>query len=594
MDDASAKATSDRTWLTIGATWLVLCLYQLMLGWPQVANDAFLDADDMLRLVQVRDLLAGQGWFDLHQYRIDPPAGTPMHWSRLVDLPIAMVILLLQPILGQAAAETVALVAVPLLTMGVLVLAIGTVAARAFSGRPSALRIVVLACLFCGLSPLLSVQFRLTRIDHHGWQAVVIAMAAAALLFKKPGKGPALAGLALAAGLSISIELLPVTASFGAILVLRWLIDPSQRWQLVQFMVALAASLALLFIATHGLADLTAWCDAIAPAHLAFLAAAAAGTSAIALIPRAQGVLLVGLLALIGVAALAIFGTFAPVCLGSPFGQLDPLVREYWYLKVLEGRPFWEQQPLAAIVLLAQTLAGLAAAAYLWRRAPAAHRQHWLEYVVLLAAALIGGMLVWRSMALAGALAAVPLAWLADMLLGQVFSTRRLPWRLLMAAALTVLLQPVVLVGLLKPMMPKALAPIVPAAVSSDTCSINRNARLLATLPSQTIFAPLDVGPALLVQTSHSPIATGHHRANLAMRDVIVAFTSPPEQARGIVAAHGAGLLVLCTDLIEAKNYARSAPDGLMAQLIAGRAPSWLQPVDVKGPGSLRVYRVVR
>ena len=47
------------------------------------------DNDSLLRLVEIRDLLGGQGWFDLHQYRMGPPGGFVMHWSRLVDAPIA-------------------------------------------------------------------------------------------------------------------------------------------------------------------------------------------------------------------------------------------------------------------------------------------------------------------------------------------------------------------------------------------------------------------------------------------------------------------------------------------------------------------------
>src|SRR3954452_14790108 len=44
---------------------------------------SFIDTDDAMRLVQVRDLLAGQSWFDLTATRLDPP-GTLMHWSRVV------------------------------------------------------------------------------------------------------------------------------------------------------------------------------------------------------------------------------------------------------------------------------------------------------------------------------------------------------------------------------------------------------------------------------------------------------------------------------------------------------------------------------
>ena len=40
---------------------------------------------------------------DLVQHRLDPDAAVPMHWSRLVDAPIAALIVVLQPVLGAAA-----------------------------------------------------------------------------------------------------------------------------------------------------------------------------------------------------------------------------------------------------------------------------------------------------------------------------------------------------------------------------------------------------------------------------------------------------------------------------------------------------------
>ncbi|OYW62342.1 MAG: hypothetical protein B7Z31_01275, partial [Rhodobacterales bacterium 12-65-15] len=45
--------------------------------------------DDLMRLQQVRDWLGGQSWFDTTQYRILPPEGVSIHWSRYVDLGIA-------------------------------------------------------------------------------------------------------------------------------------------------------------------------------------------------------------------------------------------------------------------------------------------------------------------------------------------------------------------------------------------------------------------------------------------------------------------------------------------------------------------------
>lgn len=47
-----------------------------------------IDPDDTMRLVEVRDFLAGQGWFSTSP-NVPGHGGTLMHWSRLVDWPIA-------------------------------------------------------------------------------------------------------------------------------------------------------------------------------------------------------------------------------------------------------------------------------------------------------------------------------------------------------------------------------------------------------------------------------------------------------------------------------------------------------------------------
>ena len=68
------------------------CVAAFALSWPlmvKVWTDGLsVDTDDAMRMVQVRDWLAGQGWYDLRALRLDPPAGTLMHWSRVVDLPL--------------------------------------------------------------------------------------------------------------------------------------------------------------------------------------------------------------------------------------------------------------------------------------------------------------------------------------------------------------------------------------------------------------------------------------------------------------------------------------------------------------------------
>ena len=43
------------------------------------------DTDDATRLVMVRNLIHGAGWYDQLFTRLQPPQGVYMHWSRLVD-----------------------------------------------------------------------------------------------------------------------------------------------------------------------------------------------------------------------------------------------------------------------------------------------------------------------------------------------------------------------------------------------------------------------------------------------------------------------------------------------------------------------------
>src|SRR5262245_48304044 len=73
-----------------------------------------LSNDDAMRLVGVRDLLAGQGWFDLTQYRLGS-AGSLMHWSRLIDLPIALLLSFYQLFTNTPQAERLTMAIWPLL-----------------------------------------------------------------------------------------------------------------------------------------------------------------------------------------------------------------------------------------------------------------------------------------------------------------------------------------------------------------------------------------------------------------------------------------------------------------------------------------------
>ena len=80
--------TGRRFWLSVVAIWAITSALLVIITWSAIVAWRFPDPDDQMRLLQVRDWLAGQSWFDLTQHRLNDPAGVPMHWSRVVDLPI--------------------------------------------------------------------------------------------------------------------------------------------------------------------------------------------------------------------------------------------------------------------------------------------------------------------------------------------------------------------------------------------------------------------------------------------------------------------------------------------------------------------------
>ena len=399
----------------------------------------------------------------------------------------------------------------------------------------------------------------------------------------------------MAIGLMISLEVIFMSAGFGLILALRWLRDQKLRWWLVSYLQALALGLVVLFAATRGLPDLAAHCDAISPPHMGFFVIVALGAGFLAVpaaIPRIP--LMIGLGA-VGLAGIGYIAWSAPQCLAPPFAGLDSLVREFWYLNIVEGQPFWQAPLVTAIPVVAQPLAALLIALLIASRERGWLRTWWFEYAGLLLIAYLAGLMTLRSIAFASVLAAVPMGWFV----ARVFERWRAYTGLLPKLGLAILLYFVFLpawpLAVINAVSPDKENAAKGTLFSKTSCNLATNAGLLNTLPPGTVFAPLDMGAVLIYQTHHSVVASAHHRTPAAMHDVIVGFSSTPGEARKLIDAYRADYVFVCTDLMEPRNLSRRGGDAaLMSRLIAGDPPEWLQEVDLGGPDEFRVWRVVR
>lgn len=581
-------------WPAIVGIWALIMALLLVMFAPDLAGLHMNDPDDALRLVQVRDFLGGQSWFDTHQYRVMAPEGVLMHWSRLVDLPIAATIVVLRPLLGPTLAEAVALVVVPGATLFCALGLVMTTARRLFDRETA-----IVAGIVTGLIGPLVHQMQPLRIDHHGWQIVAALGAMAALHGRHDRKSAWVMGLSLAAGLTISLEGLPLAGLFLGAMALRSL--RTGRWDLV-FQVALALALGTLsfFLAFRGLTDLVEHCDAVSPMHLAALGWVAAGTLGLVFWrPRSPIVALVALGAIAGVAG-AIIAMAAPQCAGGAFGGMDPFVKHYWLDNIPEGLPIWTAKIYSIVTLISVTPLGLWGCWQLSRSAPtngrmvnqgkvnqgmANQRMDWVEHGLVLLGALLIGSLVSRAMVTAAALAIVPASWLL----------RR--WRLAAIAQPTAARRMAINLGLMFAVLPVVPVVLVLSAWSEATgrpvnrtenamgrlsgCDFTRGLPALNGLPATDIFAPVDIGPELLMRTHQRVVATGHHRAEAAIGDVMHAFMADPVAAQDYVRRRHAKLIVVCTVAPEMGIYRGTSPHGLAAALLADRPPAWLKPLPL-------------
>lgn len=577
-------------WLGLTLVWLGLCVLLMVRFWPDVAAAHYSDVDDLMRLMQVRDLLHGQNWFDMTQHRIDPPFGLPMHWSRLVDLPILAVIAPLAPLVGEARAEQVAVAIVPLVTLGVTMIGLMAAVRRLLGPDPL---LVLLAPFMLVTAPAVLMQMFPTRIDHHGWQIAMATLAFAALLDRRPLRSGLLAGAATAVLLSISLEGLPFAVATAGILALLWAANRESSVRLSAFMATLAVVEAICFAATAPtLRWTTPLCDVVKPAHVVAIIVSAAAI-AVAVRATANRTLpwRIAALGICGAVGALAFGSLAPDCIGSPFGAMDPLVRRFWYVNVVEGMPFYDQSFAGAVSMLAFPIVGLAGMVIGWRRAGDAEtRRRWLLVLLIAAASFVVGAMVRRAAGFSHVVAIPGALVFVQLLRPRIEGIKaQLPRVLAMA----------VMVFGLSPLMPVwAASSIVPDTDAVELtpesgCGADCGIAAIGRLPPATIFAEVDIGPRVIAATHHSVYVGGYHRLERPLHRAISAFIGSPEAARTIICDPRFSYVLITPHSGETSLYVKAAPRGFLARLLAGQAPDWLQQVALP-TNELRLYRIER
>jgi len=534
--------------LPIALAWTVFAVAAIWL----TRHGINLDTDSAMRLAQVRDLLGGQGWFDTAQHRMNTPYGLPMHWSRLVDAPLALLMLVSQDF---------AIRTWPLLLLGGALWCLARIA-FALGGRTA---MIAALCLTL-LCPSIYGPFSPGDIDHHGLQLVLMLAALCGLVEHRP----VLTAVAVALGLGVGLESLPYALVAIAAASL-WLRDDAAKAQ--SFGLSLAGTALVLLLATTASAyRWTPVCDTYSLFYAALLAVGGVGVAGIARMPRHR----LAAFGALAVVLLVVAASLNSGCFAGPYAGMDVRMQAIFLARINEAKPIWKYIQLSP----GEIGGGYGYAVFAFAMSFFALRERALSLVLAFAGtALAVATLQYRAVPFAILFALPGLA----AALARLLEKRSIVW---LAVAILVCSGGVFAIAGVAIVGQDRMAQTVMRFHAQEACGEEPAMALLNAQPPGRVAAFVDQGPAIMAYTKDAAIAGPYHRDGAGILDTYEIFAGRDPHA--VLQRRGIRYLMTC----------RAAPDwdfyrekgGLMAQLARQRLPAWLTPIARKG--DIELYRV--
>lgn len=583
-----------RLWPTVIAYSVIFAAVILVAKLSGATDYVGPDNDDGMRLVEVRDFLAGQGWFDLMQYRLGLAGGTLMHWSRLIDLPIASLIRFFGLFAPRETAEALALAVWPVSLILPAMLAMA-VAGRRIGGVAG----MHISLGLTGLAIYTGNRFAPGAIDHHNAQLALVATMVAMLLDpQRRGWNYAVAGIAAAVAIAIGAETTPFVAAVCLTVALLW------AWEGENFAVAarsfglaLAIAISILFVATvpPRLYSMVT-CDNLSLGYYS-LAAIGGGLLLFSAVfaSRLRRPMRFAALAVIGAGVLGSAVVIAPQCLSNPLAGLDPMLVELWLRNVSEAQSIFVLARTDSFSVGAFYAAGLfGIAVCIFRIVRRDRTQIHLILLVLLATSWAIALVQVRGSTFSNLLSILPLALL-------IIDIRRISNgdSENVAAAFVYIVTVLASVpaawavggGLISMQTENAAQKKAAEPAKKISCTSQEALAPLAGLPAGLVSAPSEMGVSILRFTQNRVLSAPYHRNQGGMLTELHIGMAKPQEAEAFLKGSGVTTLAFCRDDPQTRQLAKLKPDGLYAELGKGNIPPYLEPLPKAPDSGVQFFR---
>ena len=603
--------------------WAYFILCFLMLPTSEILRGGLPDPDDYLHLVQALDLLNGQGWFDPIQHRMNPPDGTYIHFSNLLSVVYAVPIYFLSFLLDKISAATVTAAIMPTVFLACFFLVLSRASAF-FVGQEWA-RISSFVALF---ATTLMFQFNPGHVDHHGVEAVLCLLAVTCCLqsMDTPSnwRWPVMTGGVLALALVIGLEVLPFL-----VLVVAWM----GLWAAIKGGKAtIAGAICGLTLAVTGFLLLVmtkSWDHVFDRDVLAYsivyvflLSGAAFCLLGIACAANTSKVILrVGIAAVLAGVSGYCFFHFFPELKAGPYGGMNQALANLMFDNIVEARPIirddrsWVE---CAVQLVWPLTASLTAIVYFVKRRKDQFWRWGLLSFLIVSTTLLAALYQVRFLVESETfciLAMTPL--LKD---GLAYFKKKYTDGALCTARVGIFLVVAPFPCLILPAMfdgrsfNPGLVLFLNRSIERDSCDIQEVSRMLA-MPSyygnrsRVIMNMMNSGPELMFRTPHMVLAAPFHMNVSGNIDSVDFFSAEDETvAHELALRRKVELVVMCRSTFkmytrpqagsdniqfsEGGKVIRGDDEGFARQLVNGKIPNWLKPIEFPTFGNMMLFEV--